>query len=310
MRKMIFLLLVAMTSFGQTKTTKANSFLNGINIKNVQALPVSELRSMATIGDDGVLGKIDPINLTTPQEIKEYIKFLDHVAVLKEKDTFSILTTVARNLEQGYSYDGTNSYFFGTSRIAKYNSSFAIMSENTNSLSGITGVDHMGDGVYLNGFLYAPIESYPAVTGMKIAKFNASDLSLVTTYDISAQGHECSSIATDGKILYISSYVDGSKIWKYSITGDYLGSITLDEPFTNNIQGISYYKGWLYVVEQTRLSKIRIDGKEKTFIATLPGALTNTHRGEGIQVVNGQIRFSILDGGLVTLYALTASGVF
>jgi len=217
-------------------------------------------------------------------------------------------TVLPITLEQGYTFDGTYHYLFGTSRLTKYDSSWAIVIDNTTPFTGISGVNHLGDGVELGGFIYAPVETYPAVTGMKIAKYNSSTLALVTTYDISAQGHECSSIATDGTTLYISSYNDGTKIWKYSLTGTYLGFITISEPFTNNIQGISYYNSEFYITEQTRLSKLSLDGSKKTFIGYLAGNTSNSHRGEGLQVVSGNIRVLILNDTETNLYTYTLTG--
>ena len=213
-------------------------------------------------------------------------------------------------ITQGYTFDGTNHYFMGTNTLTKKDASFNVIVNNANPLSGITGVDHLGDGVYLGGFLYCPVETYPAVTGMKIAKYDATTLALVTTYDISAQGHECSSITTDGTILYISSYDDGTKIWKYSLTGVFISATTMATPFTNNVQGISYYNGKLYVVEQTKYGSVNIDGTGYQFIGNLTG--TNTHRGEGIQVVNGISRVVVINdavsAGNLFYYDNTTSG--
>jgi hypothetical protein len=196
-------------------------------------------------------------------------------------------------LVQGYAFDGTSNYIFGTSTISKRNSSWVETVFNSNALLGITGVNHLGDGVYLGGFLYAPVETYilNGSTGMKIAKYDATTLAIVSTYDISAQGHEASSITTDGSTLYISSYDDGTKFWKYSLTGTFLGIINISTPFTNNIQGISYYNNELYISEQTKLSKIDITGAVTTNIGEYTGVFI--HRGEGIQVVDGVIRVLI-----------------
>lgn len=210
----------------------------------------------------------------------------------------------ATDLQQGYAFDGTNHYLIGTSKISKRDGSWGVLVENNSALTGISGVNHLGDGVYLGGSLYIPVESYPAVTGMKIAKYDSTTLSLITTYDISAQGHECSSITTDGTILYISSYDDGTKIWKYSLTGTFLGVINISNPFTNNIQGISYYSGDFYIVEQTRMSKLDITGALNTFLGYLPGTLYDTHRGEGIEVVSGIPRVSILSASNSNIYYL------
>lgn len=200
---------------------------------------------------------------------------------------------------QGYTFDGNNHYIIGTNRITKYDNNYNIIVDNNNAQSGILGVDHLGDGVYLNGYLYIVAETYPQLTGMQIAKYDATNLKLVTTYDVSAQGHECSSIATDGTYFYISSYNDGTKIWKYSLTGNYIGYTTISSPFTNNIQGISFYQDYFYITEQVNLYKIKSDGTSKTFIMAAPDDVSYTHRSEGLQVVNGEIRWLVMSDNQV-----------
>lgn len=213
----------------------------------------------------------------------------------------------ATDLQQGYAFDGTNHYLIGTSKISKRDASYNVIIENNTALTGITGVNHLGDGVYLTGFLYIPVETYPAVTGMQIAKYNATTLALDAVYDISAQGHECSAITTDGTTLYITSFLDGTKIWKYSLTGTFLGIINITTPFINGIQGISYYSGDFYISEQTRISKLNLAGTVNTFLGYVPGVVANIHRGEGIENVAGVIRVSVLGFTSSNIYYLTSS---
>lgn len=225
-----------------------------------------------------------------------------------EYNTTYVSPDLPTKLSQGYTFDGKHHFILGTNNISKYDYNYNLILENNNPLNGISGVDHLGDGVYLNGFIYAPVEAYPAVTGMKIAKYSAETLNLIETYDISTQNHEVSSVTTDGSILFVSSYTDGTKIFKYSLTGVYLGYINISNPFTNNIQGITYWKNNLYVVEQTRLSKLSIDGTKNTFLRLLPSDLANTHRGEGLQMVNGELRINLFNSSnsAINIYYLNS----
>jgi len=202
------------------------------------------------------------------------------------------------DLQQGYTYDGTCHYLMGTNRLTKYNSAYSIIiANNPNPLSGIPGgVDHVGDGCYLNGFLYLPLENNSlaptTLSAQKIGKYDAMTLNLVTTYDVSAQNPSGASLTTDGSILYMFEYYgSGNRILKYSLIGAYLGSITIANPLPF-VQGASYYNGLFYVSDQESLYTISLDGSITTFLRTAPNAPL-AHRAQGVQVVNGEIRWHI-----------------
>ncbi|MNF66769.1 hypothetical protein D3C84_485660 [compost metagenome] len=188
----------------------------------------------------------------------------------------------------------------GTNRLTKYNFAYSIViANNPNPLSGIPGgVDHVGDGCYLNGFLYLPLENGSlaptTLSAQKIGKYDAMTLNLVTTYDVSAQNPSGASITTDGSILYMFEYYgSGNRILKYSLTGAYLGSITIANPLPF-VQGASYYNGLFYVSDQESLYTISLDGSITTFLRTAPGDQGLAHRAQGVQVVNGEIRWHVV----------------
>jgi len=202
-------------------------------------------------------------------------------------------------LPQGYTSDGVYHYQFGTSRIAKYDYAYGtLIANNTSPFTGISGgVDHIGDSCYLNGLLYVPMYNGTAapttITAQKIAVFNPVTLALITTYDISAQNPiGADAIATDGTILYVFEYYStGNRILKYSLTGTYLGSITIATPLPF-IQGASYYKGVFYISDQENLYTISLDGSTTTLIMEAPNAPT-LHRAEGLEIVNGELRWVV-----------------
>lgn len=152
----------------------------------------------------------------------------------------------------GIMTDGTNFYACGDPQIKKFDASWSLLATN-DSAAADAGVQHLGDGQYYNGFLYIAAENYSSPVSydhQRIAKYNASDLSLVTTYDISAQGYEISGLAIDpiAGIIYVSSYVQSDRVAKYSLSspGTYLGDILLSQTITQS-QCIAYKNGRLYL---------------------------------------------------------------
>jgi hypothetical protein len=199
---------------------------------------------------------------------------------------------------QGYAYDGTYHYITDTARIDKRNNdgTWSIALTNNTPFAGVAGVNHLGDPSVSGGVLYVPAETYAgcgSVSGQKILTFNTTTLALINQYNISAQGHEASGIAIDAvnNIAYVSSYCDGSQIWRYNATTfAFLSAITLERSI-NGIQGVSYYNGLLYIASQydgiytcdpsTGSISLVLD-PENAFL--IP---------EGIDVVSGQIRWLI-----------------
>jgi len=227
---------------------------------------------------------------------------------------------------QGWATDGTYIYSIDTASFNKLNNdeTWSIVTSNTSPFAGLTpGITHLGDGEYYNGNLYIPAENW-AYAGnctyryQTIAVYDttASGLPLVTSNDISADGHEVSGIAVvpSQNALYISSFCDGSKLWIYDLsTLTLTGTLPLSENI-ESIQGISYnaptnsffmtadafnpagqqYGGEVYQVSLTGTVT-------PVFVVPGPGELegldfTQTNPGYAI---NGQLFF--LDGGPVAL---------
>lgn len=161
----------------------------------------------------------------------------------------AVATSPDTGCHQGVAWDGTHYYTVDDNTIKKYNSSWVLQASNTNPNGDIGTGNHCGDPCVVGGVLYVPSETYPAVANQKIARFNTSDLSYIGSWSVSAQGHEVSSIAynaTDG-YLYMSSYNDGTKLWRYNqSTGAYVGQTTMGTTIAQ-IQGITFFNGLLYV---------------------------------------------------------------
>jgi len=199
-------------------------------------------------------------------------------------ETFELISTSANtSSHQGVAYDGTYYYVFHTDKITKYDLSFTQVAQNASALTGISGVNHIGDGDVHDGILYVVVETYTDIntwSGMKIARFNANDLSLIGTWDISAQNHETSSVVycEDDGILYITSFNDGSKFFKYSPSnGAYLGTLILSSTIAQ-LQGITYWRGAFWVNEDVNDSTIRVE-RDGTVKYRVWGASGGTYEG-------------------------------
>lgn len=153
---------------------------------------------------------------------------------------------------QGVAWDGTHYYITDNNLIKKYDASWSLVATNSDPCGDVqtaTGdaVDHCGDPCVVGGVIYVPVEIYVNISTwslMKIAMFNASDLSFIGADAISAQAHEASSVcyrpADDN--LYVSSYADGSKLWKYARSDrSYQGTLSLSSTIPK-IQGVTFWR--------------------------------------------------------------------
>lgn len=261
--------------------------------------------------DNNLVHKTGSESIYDDKEFMNASVFNDGVYVKTRAYTVtSTSSNLAANLNQGYAWDGTNHYLIGTSRIAKMDSSFNVIVDNTTPFTGTTGANHLGDGVYLGGFLYVPAQTSPGTTGMQIIKYNATTLAFVATYDISATNPNCSALTTDGTYLYVASFEDGSKLWKYDLVGNFIGLITISSPITG-IQGISYYLGDLYITNETNLYKVSLSGINKTNLGTVPGDISSIHRTQGLEVVSGVARVLIVnEAGFTNVFYLSSSATY
>lgn len=169
---------------------------------------------------------------------------------------------------QGVCWDGTYYYTTDTNAIYKWDASWSLVDSNTDpigdaAIGGSPTVSHCGDLDVHNGLLYIPMECWPASGGLynaHIGVFDASTLNFVTAYDIHAQAHEAASIAyceKDG-LLYIVDY-DGnhSTIYKYSIAGSYIGTLTTSIAITER-QGITWWRDNFWISQDTNDETSRV----------------------------------------------------
>lgn len=180
--------------------------------------------------------------------------------------TFGNVSTSANlGVHQGVCFDGEHYYVTDTNAIKKYDTSFTLVTTNTNPCGDVGGgVDHVGDPDVYGGILYVPIETYVNPTtfsNQKITRFRASDLTFIDAVDVSAQAHECSSVCyvPSEDRLYVSSFGDGSKLWRYNAsTLAYISALSLSTTIAE-IQGVTFWRGAFWVNSDSTDATIRVE---------------------------------------------------
>lgn len=197
-------------------------------------------------------------------------------------------------VHEGITSDGTNWYLLDAV-IRKVDKDFNILASHFNIFSEITG-NHVGDGDYYDGKLYTVTQTYTNCTTFSdqaITVFDASDLSLISTHDISAQGVSVDGITVDADngFLYVVSYCDGTKFWKYNLSDlSYIGTVSFSSVIAW-CQGVKYFNGDLYISTNTQIIRTGINGAIKEILVLYPPA-TNIE-GEGLHVVDSNTIYAI-----------------
>jgi hypothetical protein len=191
----------------------------------------------------------------------------------------------------GVAWDGTNYYTSGTNFLRKYDSAWTLVTSNTDP-QGDSGIPTACKDLEVHdGLLYVPM-------AQNIAVFNASDLTYVTKYDISAQGVAPTSIAynpaTD--LMYAIASAGGTTVWKYDHDNSfsYEGAFTLDTSLSVQT-GITWWEGDAYINRDPPgniLHRVQSDG---TVSAQIWGS----------SVTGGPRGLSHSDDGLIALTSLT-----
>ena len=159
------------------------------------------------------------------------------------------------NCHQGIATDGTYYYGIDTQAIRKFDLDWNLISENNNA--GIqVNLNHIGDGFVYDNVLYIPCENVNVLNlrdydSTSIAKFNTSDLSLISVTEVDSDGTEISGIGldVDNSIIYAVNGVE-QKIVKFQLSNfTKIESIQLSERVLLSIQGITYNSenGYLYI---------------------------------------------------------------
>lgn len=183
---------------------------------------------------------------------------------------------------QGIALDpSSNAYYFSTATIAAYNSSDSLQWTNSTPFAGLPGSpDHLGDGEYSNGVLYAAVMHYGGCpgtsSGQLIARYSAATGALSGYFDVSAAmgGADISGVAVvpATNTLVASTFCGGAQIYLFDLTtGASKGTVTLSTalPFT---QGVSYNPTSGQLALSVDSSVAETDGY--VYFASLGGAVT------------------------------------
>ena len=145
----------------------------------------------------------------------------------------------------------------GSGTLAKYDSSWNLIAENTEPFEGYDlEVNHIGDIDVYENELYLGVEYFMDGEGknIQVAVYDGDTLNLKRVFPFRPETgqSECSGIAVDpdSRTVYMTSWIDDESseyLYMYDLdTGDYTGKVKM-EPGPEWIQGIAYYKGSLYV---------------------------------------------------------------
>jgi hypothetical protein len=199
---------------------------------------------------------------------------------------------------QGYATDGTVHYLFDTHRILKRanDSNWHIIGVNEKPFEGLTGFDHIGDGDYFEGSLYAPVEHYTSCandSNPAIFLFDATTLVRTRVIDLPV-AQEVSGVAVlpAARELWVSSYCDGTQLWVYDVDSFTLKRTVALAPALSTIQGLTYRDGYFYVAQNTGLLQlVSLEGRTRqVFKTNSPGA----H--EGLDYSQRELRWLIDEG--------------
>lgn len=157
---------------------------------------------------------------------------------------------------QGIARNTSNWFAIDTTALRRYSLTGALLNTNSTPFAGLPAtLDHCGDGEADDSFLYTAISNYVGATQTAttkvIAKYNASDITLHSYFDLSALPADFNAsglcLSPDGSEFWVTSYnttdadIDSTrKIWRVNATtGAYIGQYSLGAR-VRGCQGIAY----------------------------------------------------------------------
>lgn len=157
---------------------------------------------------------------------------------------------------QGIAADST--YYYGTenNKLVKWDTNWNQVAIKNDPIgdAGLTGiVNHCGGAVIVGTKIYIAMEylTPPTTYGdLYIGVYNTSDLSFDVAYDITGVGSipDASALGYNAvdNTLYMAAYTNGTKLWKFDLTGNYLGTLSLTGSKVG-FQGVNFWNGYLYI---------------------------------------------------------------
>lgn len=168
------------------------------------------------------------------------------------------VSTATWSAQQGIARNATNWYAINTGSIVKYDLANNILVTNNSPYTGLpAGVDHLGASFIDGGFLYVPAVNWDSPTQSStvqtIAKYNLSDLTLDSQFDISSQVN-CNgsglALSADGLEILVTSFYNtlgndqrNTDIYRFNkSTGSFIGVYQLNTPSVG-IQSLVLHDG-------------------------------------------------------------------
>ncbi|MCI0722610.1 MAG: hypothetical protein L0338_27105 [Acidobacteria bacterium] len=209
-----------------------------------------------------------------------------------------IFTSPETASRQGYTTDGTYHYTSDNTVIYKRmdDEQWSIVAENRTPFAGLSGrPNHLGDLDYHDDKLYVPAEEFLPPCGFKnqqIAVYDAGNLSLLASVDVSAQGMEISGVAVvpEQNLLHVASFCDGSKLWRYDLSSlNFEGTLNLSRRIPH-LQGLTWDGRRFYASSSDNGSiyAIEPDGRVRGPVLVRDGC-----EAEGLKWHNGTLRWSV-----------------
>lgn len=246
---------------------------------------------------------------TVRARLLDQIGGTDHTAEQATHNVFAQAHISGVAPAQGAATDGVYWYEINTAGLEKRDfTTGALITSNNSPFTGLpAGVNHNGDGFVDNGLLYVPIVDYDGTTQTStkqtIGVFNTSDLSLNTSFDVSAQTAFNASGLTkshNGTIYGTSFYklstphASQTEIYEFNLTtGAFIQVLSLSVASIGS-QGITW-DGESYLVSSwdtiNNKNRIKQYDSSLTFVDDLdPTGLDEPSSGaeiEGIEYFNG-----------------------
>ncbi|MBR0400736.1 MAG: hypothetical protein IJH95_08005 [Mogibacterium sp.] len=158
---------------------------------------------------------------------------------------------------QGVCTEKGNYWVSGSGTLAKYDSSWKLVAENTEPFEGYSlEVNHIGDIDVYNNELYLGVEYFMdgESKNIQVAVYDGDTLELKRVFPFRPDTgqQECSGIAVDpdSRTVYMTSWIDDESseyLYMYDLdTEEYKGKLRMD-PGPKWLQGVAYYDGSLYV---------------------------------------------------------------
>lgn len=218
------------------------------------------------------------------------------------------------NCHQGYTTDGTYHYVIDTNKIYKYDSDWNLITSNTDVAHGTTLAGevnvHCGDCHIYNGLIYIPAMRFVSCVDYDteiIIVLNASDLTLSSYHDVSAEAIDYGGLYVDGAndIIYLISFCDSSKIWKYKLSDfSYIGTISISGVVPPNLgnQGIYLRGGYFYITNDLNDDLFRVDQDGQNCIAFFGSRISGGVAYEGLDWSQNELRILHDYGGTESVW--------